>query len=422
MEDRKRRYEDRDTRGLIAETLQVATAGSTIFSAVHPFTPHADVPDNADTLRLVILPPDVLFSREEQKHASELALEYVRMRGSAPRHRGNRLMFLAADYAVVSRMRDAAKVVLAWGSIVEDIKARRLVVDNLQEEQAKRELKLAQETIPRTVRECYRWLLCPTQTTAIGGQPEIESYTIPTSGTSMFSQIDNICVDQELVITAWSPTHLREVLREYYWTGDSKAVKASTFWDDSQKYLYLPRLQRREVLAQTIRTGSGSRDFFGIAYGENDGKYDGFQFGAGNAQFDDTLLLIEPAAAVAYEAALAVPVQADAPVSEATSTGGPMSTGGTVPASTGPAPSAALPAANQTARFHASVDVPASAARMRLVLLAEELIDILSSDPNAIVRVSLEIDAEYQDGVPDHIRRSVTENVRSLGIPTAEWE
>ena len=50
-----------------------------------------------------------------------------------------------------------------------------------------------------------------------------------------------------------------------------------------------------------VRTGAGSRDFFGTAYGQIGGKYDGFQFGEGTVSFDDTLLLIEPDAAWQYD-------------------------------------------------------------------------------------------------------------------------
>ena len=48
--------------------------------------------------------------------------------------------------------------------------------------------------------------------------------------------------------------------------------------------------------------GAASRDFFGTAYGKHDGKFDGFRFGSDNIQIDDTLLLIDPDAAKAYEA------------------------------------------------------------------------------------------------------------------------
>ncbi len=62
------------------------------------------------------------------------------------------------------------------------------------------------------------------------------------------------------------------------------------FWEDTQRYLYLPRLRNRDVLAQAIRSGAASRDFFGTAYGQTGDKFDGFHFGDGNVQVDDTLL------------------------------------------------------------------------------------------------------------------------------------
>jgi hypothetical protein len=40
-------------------------------------------------------------------------------------------------------------VALAWGSIVDDV-------------QAEKELKTADEVLPRAARECYKWLLCRT--------------------------------------------------------------------------------------------------------------------------------------------------------------------------------------------------------------------------------------------------------------------
>ena len=81
------------------------------------------------------------------------------------------------------------------------------------------------------------------------------------------------------------------------------AFGAMAFWEDTLRYLYLPRLKNRSVLEQAIVKGASSRDFFGMAYGHHDGKFDGFKLGDANIQLDDTLLLIEPEAAKAYEAA-----------------------------------------------------------------------------------------------------------------------
>lgn len=76
-----------------------------------------------------------------------------------------------------------------------------------------------------------------------------------------------MCTENELVITTWSPIHLRAKLKELYWKADKLAVGALAFWEDTLRYLYLPRLKNREVLAQAVTKGAASKDFFGTAYG-----------------------------------------------------------------------------------------------------------------------------------------------------------
>src|SRR5207248_5829791 len=110
-------------------------------------------------------------------------------------------------------------------------------------------------------------------------------------------------LDNELVIAAWSPIHLRSKLKELYWKADKTAVKAADFWEDTLRYLYLPRLRDRGVLQQAIVKGAATRDFFGTAYGQAGDIFEGFRLGDANVQLDDTLLLIEPEAAKLYDAA-----------------------------------------------------------------------------------------------------------------------
>ena len=57
-----------------------------------------------------------------------------------------------------------------------------------------------------------------------------------------------VCRENELVIETWSPIHLRAKLKELYWNESKPAVRATAFWEDTLRYLYLPRLKLREVL------------------------------------------------------------------------------------------------------------------------------------------------------------------------------
>lgn len=85
------------------------------------------------------------------------------------------------------------------------------------------------------------------------------------------------------------------------------------------------------------------------------------------------------------------------------------------------APGTALPVAKSRS-FRGSVDVKASLAKSQLHSLADDIIALLASDPNAQVRVVVEIDAEFPVGVSDTIKRGVSENASSLGFRTKVWE
>lgn len=421
MEERKKRFDDKnEVRGRMAEVVKKLTAGATFFDGTHIFTPHSDVPDDG-ALRLVVMPPEQFYSRDEPRPAINAVLDYVRNNGAKPRYRGNRLLLLAPDHGVLTRLRDCIRVALAWNSIVEDVAAMRLVLDNLQAEQAKKELKGAEDVLPRVARECYKWLLCPSQDNPTG-KPNVETFPLNTTGAALGPEIERVCLDNELVIATWSPIHLRTKLKDLYWKADKLAIKAADFWEDTLRYLYLPRLKDRGVISQAIVKGAGTRDFFGTAYGEYSGKYDGFKFGDSNVQFDDTLLLIEPATAAAYEIANQ-PAPATSPTVQEPSPTGPTPTGPIQPKSTNPTPDTSGPTPPPNAKsFHGSVSVAPAAAKMRLVQIAEEIIATLAADPNAEVKVRIELEATFPNGASDQTKRAVSENAKTLNFNHADWE
>ncbi len=195
-----------------------------------------------------------------------------------------------------------------------------------------------------------------------------------------------------------------------------------SFWEDTLRYLYLPRLKNRNVLEQAIVKGAGTHDFFGTAYGEHEGKFDGFKFGDANVQLDDTLLLIEPQAAAHYAASILPPTAKP-------------TTGGTTPylpptippskgttGSPGQLPGMEGIGSPKAQSFHGNVTVNAATAKMRLVQIADEIIAVLVADPNAEVKASIEIQATFPNGAKDQTKRAVSENAKTLGFKNADWE
>jgi predicted AAA+ superfamily ATPase len=77
--------------------------------------------------------------------------------GDQPRHRANRLFFLAADQAVLGRLKDAMRAGLAWESIVADVEGGRLNIGQNQKTQAVKESQAAAAVLPRVARECFRF-------------------------------------------------------------------------------------------------------------------------------------------------------------------------------------------------------------------------------------------------------------------------
>jgi predicted AAA+ superfamily ATPase len=424
MEDRKSRFNDQnEVRGKLAEVLRKLAGAGGGFDGIHVFTPHADVPDDG-ALRLCFLPPEKYYTKTEPRLATDEVLDFVRNNGTKPRYRGNRLIFVSPDQGSLARLRDCIRTALAWASITEDVKENRLNIDNLQSNQAKKEQLTADEVLPRVARECYKWLLCPVMAQPTDKQATVEAFPLNPGGNAYAAEIERVCVENELIITTWSPVHLRNKLRELYWKPDRVAVGAMSFWEDTQRYLYLPRLKGRDVLGQAIVKGAATKDFFATAYGQTADGFEGFKFGDSNVQLDDTLLLIEPEAAKAHEAALAAKA-ASTPAPTATSTTPtgtstllPLNTGGTKPVVSG----TGATTASKAKSFYGSAEVNASTAKMRLVQIAEEIIAVLASDPNAKVTVSVEISADYSNGASDQIKRAVAENATNLNFKTKTWE
>jgi hypothetical protein len=158
-----------------------------------------------------------------------------------------------------------------------------------------------------------------------------------------------------------------------------------------------------------------SRDFFGTAYGQHDGKYDGFKLGDSNIQLDDTLLLIEPGAADTYE-------KANQPKPEPPPPGNKAEIPPVKEPGNQPPPPPQPPQPTKAKAFHGSVAINASTAKMRLLQVAEEIISALAADPNAEVKVSVEISVNFPNGVQDQTKRAVSENAKTLGFKNADWE
>lgn len=422
MEDRKRRYKDQeDVFPYIRERVKKAFHGSGVFGGVHVFTGSIDVPDDCQ-LRLVVLPPDTAYSRTGPDRATEQAAAMLKNRGVPPRFNQNRLIFLVADGDSVGRLKDQVRSVLAWQSIVDDIKDMKLNLDQFQARQAQKSLDDAGETLRRMVRETYKWLVAPVLDARPGnGLPEItwERFQINPGAQQLTQEVERVLKENELLITEWAPIHLTKMLRDWFWKEETKDVKAREVWEQTCKQLYLPRLKDEAAFKNTLGAGSISREFFGFAQGKGDEGYIGFSFGTAPVLFlDASLLLIEPGAAAAYAELIAPPPPPPPPPIDTTR---PSEQDKTKPT---PDPEPTPPPTPRTAKkqFYGSASIDPVRAKKQFADLVDEVVLQLTARSGVAVSVTVEISASSAAGFEDELQRSVKENCNVLRFTTAEFE
>lgn len=434
MEERKRRFQDKeDVFPTIRERVQRSFA-SGVFGGIHIFTGSGDVPDDW-ALRLVVLPPDAAFSKSGQSLAVERATEILKKRGDQPRFKQNRLIFVAADYDSVSRLKDHVRSYLAWRSIVGDYKDNRIVLDNLMAKQAQASLEQAEETVRRMIRETYKWLLAPVQEARPGkGLSEVmwEHFPLNPGAQNWSQEIERVLKENELLITEWAPIHLAKVLKDWFWKDDVKDVPALTVWQQSCQQLYLPRLKDDTVFQNTMAAGAESREFFGFAQGKEDGRYIGFSYSKRTSLImDSSLLLIEPLTAAAYMEALRASEEASRAKTAEAGTGASTATapaGGGETSHVEDSAKGGYQAGGATAgqivkkQFYGSIELDPFLAKKQFADLVDEVVQQFTMRPGVKVKIAIEIQAESPSGFDDGLQRVVKENCNVLKFKNAEFE
>ena len=427
MEERKRRFQDKeDVFPAIRDRVQKSFATG-VFGGIHVFTASGDIPDDWQ-LRLVVLPPDAAFSRSGQSLAIDRATEILKNRGDQPRFKQNRLIFIAADYDSVSRLKDQVRSTLAWQSIVGDIKEMKLNLDQFQSRQASKSLEDSNEALRRMIRETYKWIVAPMQEARPGkGLSDIqwEHFPINPGAQNLSQEIERVLKENELLITEWAPIHLATVLKAWFWKEDIKETPALNVWQQTCQQLYLPRLRDDAAFQHTLAAGAESRDFFGFAQAKEDGRYLGFSYGKRTSLFlDASLLLIEPVTAAGYAEAQRAADEAARPKptdTAAAATGGGVSR---VEDSAKPTYPVGGGATTQTPKkqFYGSIELDAIQAKKQFADLVDEVVLQFTSRPGVKVRIAIEIQAESATGFDDGLQRAVKENCNVLRFKNAEFE
>lgn len=426
MESRKQSFSlTDDVFPLLKEYVSRLFGRDTSFSGIHVFTPSGDVPDEiGNGPRLIVLSPATAYSRAQSEVSLSAAEEILRQHGDQPRLKQNRVIFLAADYDMVARLKDQARTYLAWNSIVEDIDEEKLNLDLFQTKQSRQYKQSAEQALEQFCRQTYKWLLCPAEE-FVKGKPALrwDVETISPTGKSITTEIFSKLKEQEWLITEWSPIHLKELLNQWYFKDGSETdVAAQKVWHDSCNYLYLPRLANEEIFKTAIKKGIESQDYFAFASGKEGEKYLGLCFGkTSEIMLDSSSVLIDCKHAIEYLSQLepvAVhheqSVNAPATALAATTSGAQ----GASRSSTGNLESAD----RLKTRFYGTLNLSPVTAKMDFATVVDEVIQQFTSKLGVEVTIFVEVQARIQNGFDDSTQRTIKENCNVLKFTRAEFE
>ena len=416
MEDRAAKLEPEIVETEIVRRLRQQTQRRGDFRAVHPCPSSSDIPDES-TARLVILPPTTGHqARTQNSEALTTASEILEKRGDIPRTYRNMLIFVAPDTSDWDPLERETRRYLAWDSIIQEAEALNL--DANQRREATRGKEQSNETVGMRLNEAYSWLLVPTQegTDPIGW----EATRISGSDNNPVTKAVAKVRDDQQLITKWSPVLLKMELDSWLWR-DEPHVSLKDVWEYLATYLYLSRLRDSNVLLDTVQEGIKTQTFGYANSFEEARQYNGLQFGStgGSIYLDEASVLVKPdVAAKQLEAEAKTQDDAvDPEPPELTPTGEKDDT-----TSDGETNGAGTEHTANPKRFYGTVDLDPIRAGRDAQQVIEEIVQHLTGVPGATVEVTMEIQAKVSDGVPNDIVRTVTENCRTLGFTTQEFE
>ena len=395
------------------------SSGRGDFVRVHPI-PNGpnDIPDEPET-RLVILGASAFHvGKQKDSPALRAAKAILESRGSSPRVNQNSLVFLAPDMDGLESLIKAGAELLGW----EDVLAKRDQLDLSPStvKQAEGRHKTAKSTFELRLPEAFMWLIYPTQSSAVNPVQWIDERL--TGQDSLAIRASKKLLSSEQLLSSLGPNTLRKELDSVpLWKGDYVRIKdlAGYF----AQYLYLPRLRSVDVLLNAVEQGlnrmSWNVDSFAYAdeVDSSTGQYKGLDSGKLiRPVLNETSVLVK--ADIAHARLRTRSEAGKTP----NSTHSEPSEGSRIPDSK-PAGGTPLPALSQPKVFYASVPIKDPGRFLKEAgTLNTEVISQLTAIYGADAEITIEVRINVQDGIPDNVRKAVSENCKTLKYQNFNFE
>lgn len=412
----------------LRETLKGSRRGE--LGGVHVDLPSADIPDDRE-LRLVILRTDAAHKQgKSDSEAIVKAKEILDFRGSAPRSNRNRLVFMAADAGRFNELEGAVKQFLAWASIVDDQREKRIDLDNSNEAQATSSADKASRDLMVKLGEVLCHVLVPYQPDP---RSDCQWETVVVKGNieQLTTQVVKKLEADQLLIRKLGGIVLRkDIDRVPLWREDER-VSVDQLVEDFAKYTYLPRLIEDETLFGAIREGVNTlnpEDGFAYADGyDPDSKvYTRLRLGAIIESLSKPKgVLVKPDIAQRLiDAELSKTPASDGTATQPVVSKGGMSNEGFDKfwGSGSSATSGGTQVKEAKTRFHGTIRLGHADFREKAGDVSREVAAQLAKVVGSKVEIIVEVVAESNSGFGEDTLRTVSENCRTLKFDSFEFE
>ncbi|TAF15608.1 MAG: AAA+ family ATPase, partial [Nostocales cyanobacterium] len=405
------------------------------FTGTHIFTTNNtnDILDDENMgVRLVILGPQYPHTSKSKESPAYTAVNNIlNTKGTSPRYCKNQLLFIAPDQTKLDILFENVSQYLAWNSIIREKKENILNLDTFQEKQAETKQKNTNENVDKSILETYQWLLVPTQENP---QDSItwEELKLSPGTDSFILRASRKAINEEYLITKIAPKILKEsILNPFIWNNNHH-IEISKLWSYLSNYLYLSRLKNQQVLINSIQQGIGeillTENFaYADSYDENKQKYLGLKSSEHITINSSQIgLIVKPEIAlqqIQTEQAKLQNQTAKIQTSEKNSTILNGSTSVKVQETNGtPTYTTTITPEKQISRFYGVVELDPVRISRDISVISQEVIQHLTGLVDAEVKITLEIQVNLSQPVPDHILRTVNENCRTLKFTTHSFE
>jgi uncharacterized protein len=378
--------------------------------------------DEAGSMSLVVLGPSTPHAGRGagKSKATEIVTDTLTRRGSGQRGFRNTLLFAAADEAQLATAREAMRRALAWNSIGGDPRQNDRVDKRLQDQMTQGQLvdardknKNSREGAVRAVRTAWNHVLFPIESTEAGKPFDLDHLSITARERSSVpaAVYEKASAKGDGIVKATLGGETLAACLAELWSADRPHLAVAEIADWFATYVYLPKLRDRVVLASAICDALAKLDpkfAYAEGFDQTTSKYAGLLWQkAPIGPMPQAALLVRPDVAVAQ-----LRPMVSTPHQETGSTPPDEGVDPIPPIVPEPTPN------TQPRRFFGSVEIDLVRPVRAFEAILSAVVTELQRSNGAKVKLTLEIEADTEEGFSDADIGVVRDNARQLKFKT----